>query len=208
MLTANNLACRRGNDWLFSNFSFEVRQGQVIWLRGQNGRGKTSLLRLVVGLAEADSGTLTWTSATKTDEPPDHNHPVYIGHSNGLKDGLTALESLEFLARLHALPCDSEKLLHALRRLSIHDRSNRLVRTLSQGQRRRVALARLALETKPSLWVLDEPFDSLDVEGIGAVNIMILDHIDRGGCVFLTSHLPLTLNSQNIRSLEFPAAPA
>jgi heme exporter protein A len=177
MLTAKQLAFRRGEEWLFKDVSFAIHPGQLLWLRGQNGRGKTSLLRLIVGLTQPDRGTLTWT----TESHPEANDTVwpltYIGHTNGLKDDLTVYESLHFLARLHGQDSAPEKIANALRRLSIHHRSHLPVRTLSQGQRRRVALARLALERNASLWVLDEPFDTLDQEGICIVNGLIEDHL-------------------------------
>ncbi len=127
---------------------------------------------------------------------------MYIGHTNGLKDDLSALESLGFVARLHGRPCDQEALGNALRRLAIHHRRHVVVRNLSQGQRRRVALSRLALERKPGLWVLDEPFDSLDAEGIDAINGLLLEHLRRGGGVVMTSHVPLNLVGANVQQLE------
>lgn len=116
---------------------------------------------------------------------------VYIGHANGLKDDLTVAESLRFLAGLHGRPGDAESADTALMRLGMHHRRRAYVRTLSQGQRRRVALARLALEAAPDLWVLDEPYDALDTAGIDVVDALLTDHLQRGGGVLLTSHLEL-----------------
>ena len=104
---------------------------------------------------------------------------VYIGHANALKDDLTVTESLTFLARLHGLESEPEAIRAALRTLAIHHRRHAVVRTLSQGQRRRVALARLALERAPSLWILDEPYDALDTEGVQAVNRLLAAHLGR-----------------------------
>jgi heme exporter protein A len=134
---------------------------------------------------------------------------AYIGHANALKDDLTVTESLTFLARLHGLECQSQRINAALRTLAIHHRRHAFVRTLSQGQRRRVALARLALESEPSVWILDEPFDALDTQGIEAVNQLLAAHLARGGSVLLTSHLALSLPETPVTELEFPVgAPA
>jgi heme exporter protein A len=204
ILKAHELACRRGGEWLFADMSFEIYPGQLVWLQGQNGRGKTSLLRLLVGLAEPDRGTLSWHGEPLREAPDFKENLVYIGHTNGLKDDLTVTESLQFLARLHNRDDSPLSVSSALHTLAMQHRAQVLVRTLSQGQRRRVALARLALERRPSLWVLDEPFDALDAEGIRVVNRLLLAHTARGGCVFLTSHLPLSLDASRVHPLDFP----
>lgn len=198
MLLTRRLAFQRGNEWLFKDLSFEVHAGQLLWLRGQNGRGKTSLLRLLVSLTQPSQGQLH-----RNGEPSDtRSDLVYIGHANGLKDDLSAAESLAFLAHLHGRDGSPLAVAGALHRLGIHHRRNRLVRTLSQGQRRRVALARLALEKTPTLWVLDEPFDTLDPAGIDIVNSLLLEHLARRGSVILTSHLPLRLPGVPVHELD------
>jgi heme exporter protein A len=126
---------------------------------------------------------------------------VYLGHSNGLKDDLTAIESLQFLARLHGRESSVQAIEAALRCMGIFHRRHLPVRTLSQGQRKRVALARLALETHPTLWVLDEPFDALDDVGIAAVQSLIKEHLQRNGAVLLTSHIPVVLDGVNTEVL-------
>ena len=198
-LIAKGLSCRRASEWLFKGLDFECQSGQLLWLRGSNGSGKTSLLRILAGLSHAEEGQLSvhteYTRAIR-------KALLYIGHTNGLKDDLTALESLGFVARLHGRPCDQETLGNALRRLAIHHRRHVVVRNLSQGQRRRVALSRLALEQKPGLWVLDEPFDSLDAEGIEAINGLLMEHLGRGGGVVMTSHVPLNLVGANVQQLK------
>ncbi len=199
MLRASGLACRRGNEWLFRNLDFEIRSTQLLWLRGPNGSGKTSLLRIVAGLLQPDVGQV---SVEDSEARAYSQRLVYIGHTNGLKDDLTALESLDFLARLHGRAHPPEALLSALRRLAIHHRRHAAIRTLSQGQRRRVALSRLALECEPALWVLDEPFDALDTDGIEAVKALLDEHRARGGSVLLTSHVPLSGSGQNVLQLE------
>jgi heme exporter protein A len=203
VLAAQGLACRRGGEILFSNLSFQVFPGQVVWLQGHNGRGKTSLLRLIVGLAQPEQGKLIWDfNASKIDDDFRSNL-VYIGHTNGLKDDLTVAESVQFLARLHGREYSHAAVAKALSTLSIQHRAGALVRTLSQGQRRRAALSRLTLERDPCMWVLDEPFDALDAQGIGVVNDLLLAHAARGGSVLLTSHLPLRLKESQYQTLDF-----
>jgi heme exporter protein A len=192
-LEAVDVSCRRGEELLFRDLSFEILPGQLVWLRGQNGSGKTSLLRIVAGLSPPDAGVVSLGAGRAR---------VYIGHANALKDDLTVTESLTFLARLHGLDSEPEAVRAALRTLAIHHRRHATVRTLSQGQRRRVALARLALERAPSLWILDEPFDALDTEGVKAVNQLLVGHLGRQGSVLLTSHLQLDLQSTAVHELD------
>jgi heme exporter protein A len=201
-LIAKGLSCRRGSEWLFKGLDFECGSGQLLWLRGSNGSGKTSLLRILAGLSQADEGQLSF--RTK-DMGAFKAMLVYIGHTNGLKDDLSALESLGFVAKLHGRAGDAETLGLALRRLAIHHRRHAAVRTLSQGQRRRVALSRLALEHEPGLWILDEPFDSLDAQGIDVINNLLKEHLERGGGVIMTSHVPLNLAGSDVRQLELGA---
>jgi heme exporter protein A len=184
------LSCRRGNRLLFTGVNLEVRAGQAVWLRGRNGRGKTSLLRLAAGLAVPESGRVCWGGVDVRRASVYAAVRVYVGHANALKEDLTVLESLQFLARLHGRAHDRASLLAALERTGIESRRDAPVRTLSQGQRRRAALARLALERGPALWILDEPYDALDVDGIDHVNRLLHEHLARGGSVLLTSHLP------------------
>lgn len=192
-LRAEGLAYRRGNQALFTNLSFDVAAGDMVWLRGDNGRGKTSLLRLLAGLAQPDAGRITWGGAELGAAPDFSAQRTYIAHANALKDDLSAFESLQFLAALHGRDAEPAAVSAALSRLGMGPRQRAPVRALSQGQRRRVALARLALESAAGLWVLDEPFDALDVQGIAAVNELLEQHLARGGSVVLTSHQPLSL---------------
>lgn len=205
-LRAEGLSYRRGDQTLFEHLSFEVPPGQLVWLRGHNGRGKTSLLRLLAGLAQADQGRITWDGVALADAPSFAAQRVYIAHANALKDDLSAFEALQFLTILHGRDGSDAAVQAALQQLGMRKRQRAPIRTLSQGQRRRTALARLALETKPALWVLDEPFDALDVEGIEVVNGLLTRHLQRGGSVVLTSHQPLTLTGVTPRVLELVRA--
>lgn len=199
LLRVEALACRRGERLLFSDLSLDVAPGEVWWLRGANGRGKTSLLRLLTGLASPALGRVTWRGEpVRAARAGYRDRLVYIAHANALKEDLTVAESLHFLARIHGRPADAAALTAALTRLGMASRRGAPVRTLSQGQRRRVALARLALDlmhdaSSGSLWVLDEPFDALDADGITTLNGLLSAQAARGGGVVLTSHLALSL---------------
>ena len=194
---------RRGNERLFASLSFAIHPGQMVWLRGPNGSGKTSLMRALLGLTRPDAGEIVWPlmQVSEDEDAPAVPHLVYLGHSNGLKDDLTAIESLQFLAQLHGRESSVQAIEAALRCMGIFHRRHLPVRTLSQGQRKRVALARLALETQPTLWVLDEPFDALDDVGIAAVQGLIKKHLQRNGAVLLTSHIPVALDGVNTEVL-------
>lgn len=113
---------------------------------------------------------------------------IYIGHANALNEDLTAREALVFLLRLHQQPIDATRVDAALARWNMLAQRDALVRTLSQGQRRRIALARLAIDADASLWVLDEPFDALDAEGVQRLNELLAEHLQRGGSALVTGH--------------------
>jgi heme exporter protein A len=183
-----DVACRRGDQVLFSDLDETVAPGELLWLRGGNGRGKTSLLRLVAGLSAPEQGRVLWDDAPTRRNQRFAEQLVYIAHTNALKDDLTALEALAFLARVHGRDASPAALRAALARLGLAGRERTPTRSLSQGLRRRVALARLALETAPALWVLDEPFDALDVAGTATLHALLAAHRARGGSVLLTSH--------------------
>lgn len=186
VVAATGLACQRGERVLFRGLGFSVGPGEIVWVRGANGQGKTSLLRLLAGLARPAAGSITHDA---------QRAQVYVGHANALKDDLTVAESLHFLTRLHGFDTDAALLERALQRFGLHSRRHAPVRTLSQGQRRRVALARLCAAPPTALWLLDEPFDALDVDGVAALNALLSEHAARGGSVLLTSHLALTITS-------------
>lgn len=186
---------RRGRAWLFRDLDLTLAPGQLCWLRGQNGSGKTSLLRTLVGLSRPEAGEIDHAAATT----------VYIGHSTALKEDLSAHEALQFLARLHDRDHRTYSIDAALQRLQVQQSNRRSVRTLSQGQRRRVALARLALEDQPALWVLDEPFDALDATGMAIVLQLIREHLQRQGAVILTSHMPFSLPDIPLQVLDLDA---
>ncbi len=188
---AQNLSVRRGSEVLFEALNFELRAGQLVWLRGSNGSGKTSLLRVIAGLSRPDGGQLSWGAEVLSQSAEYKAQLVYMGHANALKDDLTALEALRFITTLHGRDCSSARMDAALRRMGVYHRRKLPVRMLSQGQRRRVALARLVLEERPGFWVLDEPFDALDDAGLALVQELFRENVQRGGMVLFTSHIPV-----------------
>lgn len=186
-LSVQGLECRRGERSLFGAVSFVVHRGEIVWLRGANGQGKTSLLRTLAGLSAPEAGTIEWSQARA------RPRLLYIAHANALKEDLSVTESLRFLLRLGGdAPADAA-ITASLERFGMASRRDAPVRTLSQGQRRRVALARLAAQCEPSTWLLDEPFDALDATGIETLNAIIVEHARRGGSIVMTSHVPLAI---------------
>ena len=189
VLQACDLAGQRGERALFEHLELALEPGAVVWLRGRNGRGKTTLLRLLAGLATPMAGEIRVGGVAQRQAGPEGRRGmVYVGHQNAIKDDLTAMEALRFLARTRGDRPDDAALTAALQRLGVRGSRHAPVRTLSQGQRRRVALARLALCLHADLWLLDEPFDALDADGIAALNGLLGEHAARGGATLLTSH--------------------
>ena len=196
LLQVMDLAGSRGDRRLFQGLNLTLQRGQVVWLRGRNGRGKTTLLRMLAGLAPAAHGQIVVIGQKLSGSPPQlRSHLGYIAHANALKDDLTAAEALSFLASLSGHAAQGVDVLAALKQLGIASRAQAPTRTLSQGQRRRVTLARLALPAQPRVWLLDEPFDALDDRGIDVLNRLLADHASLGGAVLLTSHQALSLRN-------------
>lgn len=203
MIEARQLQCRRGDRVLFSGMDLALAAGEVAWLRGRNGRGKTSLLRLLAGLSTPAEGEVHLFGRVRGEAGAEARADLlYVAHANALKDDLSAAEALAFLAALRGEPPAADAVVAALGRLGVGERARWPVRTLSQGQRRRIALARLALPSPPRLWLLDEPFDALDDAGVAVLNGLLTEHARRGGAVLLTSHQALSLREPTPRTVD------
>ncbi len=192
-LRAQGLACRRGERLLFMAIDVTLHAGELLWLRGANGSGKTSLMKILASLSTPDAGVVERVAGVP-DAGDTHlaKHTlIYVAHANALKDDLTVTESLHFLLRMNGITSTAASRLDALTRVGIASRRDALVRTLSQGQRKRVTLARLALAPPTSVWLLDEPFDALDADGIALLESLLALHLARGGSAIVTSHRPL-----------------
>jgi heme exporter protein A len=191
MLKVSGLTCSRGERQLFADVSFSLAAGEWLHVQGENGAGKTSLLRLLVGLSPADAGEIYWRGVAAS-EADFHRDLLYLGHHAAVKDDLTPLENLCLSAALDGIPLDEKAALAALVRLGLRGREALPVRVLSAGQKRRVLLARLL--TRPAaLWVLDEAFNALDSGAVQLLGVLIGEHLAKGGLAVLTSHQPLPL---------------
>jgi heme exporter protein A len=190
-LEANALECVRGERKLFQNLSFSLEPGELLEVSGPNGSGKTSLLRMLCGLLSPTSGEILWegTNIQKLKEEY-FKELAYLGHLSGVKAELSLSENLRISGGLAGLPPSVEKTHAALKRMGLDESTMSSAKTLSQGQQRRLALARLLVSDK-ALWVLDEPLTALDRGGAGLVQSVLEDHLKGGGIIVLTTHQPL-----------------
>jgi heme exporter protein A len=184
MLEAIGLECVRQQRTLFKALSFFLAEGERLRVVGANGSGKTSLLRILCGLLTPTEGQVRWRGAPIASLKEEFSrHIVYLGHAPAVKDDLTAAENLAIACRLAGFVAETDP---ALAQLGVpHDVP---VRRLSQGQRRRAALARLAVSGEIPLWLLDEPYAALDAQAATTVDELIAAHAARGGAVIFTTH--------------------
>ena len=207
-LEAVDLHCVRGERTLFDGLSFKLRGGELLRIAGPNGSGKTSLLRIACGLLEPNRGQVRWDGEDVRKLREEFwIRLLYIGHANALKDDLTAVENLGVACALAGLVVDKRQLAEALRQLGLSGCENLPARALSQGQRRRVALARLALGEEARLWVLDEPFTALDAAAIDCVQGLIGGHVARGGAVMYTTHYEASIVAAVSHRVDLEASP-
>lgn len=170
------LACIKGNQYLFSNLSFILSPGELLLVQGQNGSGKSSLLKILAGLASFEHGSID-----------KDGELAYFGHKEGIKKGLTVIENIALqlaLAKCSRTLNDIESVLKTFR---LNDCKNKLCSMLSMGQRRKVALAGLILKQKP-VWILDEPFTGLDKESVSALCEWFVSHLANKGIIIVASH--------------------
>jgi heme exporter protein A len=197
MLRVSHLSCSRGNKPLFADVSFALQAGQALHLEGDNGVGKTSLLRIVCGLSPAEAGQVCWRDKTIQDNAAAFRSSLfYLGHGLSLKEELTALENLMSDAAVSGRTLSEPQALVALARMGLRGREHLPLRVMSQGQKRRTALARL-LASQALLWVLDEPFVALDAKAVDGLRGLLAEHLTQGGMVLFTSHQPVVLIAAN-----------
>ena len=205
MLTATNLACVRGDRRLFSGLGFALEAGAWIYLTGENGSGKTSLLRMLVGLSPPEAGEIRWQGVGIARLGDDYRKAVtYLGHHNAIKEELTARENLITGAALSGVNLDADRADALLARVGLAGREELPVRFLSQGQKRRVALSRLLWSEAP-LWILDEPFVALDAAAVAWLAEALALHLAAGGMAILTSHQEVEIAGSTMQTLRLAA---
>lgn len=199
MLCVDSLFCERDDRILFADLNFELKEGQVLQIKGSNGSGKTTLLRNICGLNVGYEGAISWYGdPIKECHEEFYSSLVYIGHRVGVNKVLTPLENLRWSSSLQQVITDDE-LLDALEKVGLRGYEGSQCFTLSAGQQQRVSLSKLLL-SKAKLWVLDEPFTTLDAAGVKQLETLLKTHAGNGGAVMVTTHH--TLSVPNLQVLE------
>lgn len=195
------LACERDLRLLFENLELCLASGDMVQISGPNGSGKTSLLRLLAGLMQPTDGQVLLNGQPLTEQRGElARNLLWIGHAAGIKDLLTPEENLSWLCALHH-PAEREAIWQALAAVGLRGFEDVPCHSLSAGQQRRVALARLYLDSPP-LWILDEPFTALDKQGVAQLEEHLAGHCERGGLVVLTTHHTLSRMPAGYRDID------
>jgi heme exporter protein A len=204
MLEAVNLGCTRGDRRLFSGLNFSVQPGELIELRGANGSGKTSLLRILCGLADPAEGDVRWLGKSIRSLGEEYSGLVaYLAHQNGVKDELSALENLRIACGVAGNALRPSAAQAILDQVGLSRQQHLPARSLSAGQRRRVALARL-LTSKARVWILDEVLTSLDETAVKLSRRFIGEHLSKGGLAIIATHQELALEAERVQRIELP----
>lgn len=194
-LEVKDLACWRNEQVLFNGVNLSLSPKNVLFLQGENGSGKTSLLRILCGFRLPDEGEISWANEATSSVPEYFQNISYVGHKNGIKDELSVEENLNLMRSMAT--ASNIKTEDVLKQIGLFKRADVLARQLSAGQKRKLALARLMM-TENSFWVLDEPFTSLDKATVVFFESLIQQHINRGGMLILTSHHEINLTGLSV----------
>lgn len=201
MIEAHDLAARRGSVLLFAGLRLRVEAGRALFVTGRNGSGKTTLLRMLAGLTRPDAGRLTWNGAPiGAHDTAWRGQCVYSGHLAALKDELTVEENLRSLTDLGGAHATGDEIARALAQVDLSAQRELPARVLSQGQRRRIGLARLGLLPRP-VWLLDEPATALDAAGLSLLARKITQRLRAGGIVVAATHQRLDVPMEHVTEL-------
>jgi heme exporter protein A len=201
ILEARAITCVRGDRELFSRLDLQVSAGECLHIRGENGVGKTSLLRLLTGLAPPESGEVLWNGVPiKKESSEYHSKLLFLGHRDALKEDLTALENLRMYAAIDGIDLTDVEAFSTLWRFGLKGREDLPVNCLSAGQKKRVLMARM-LTRRAQVWILDEPFNALDTQAVLELQSLIGQHLEGNGLVVLTSHQPLAISNLRVFDL-------
>lgn len=206
MLEVSKLECARGERRLFRDLNFVLEAGTLLEVRGANGSGKTSLLRMLCGFLQPAAGEISWRGKTVNAGNEEYRSELaYLGHHNALKDELTPLENLRYALRLSGIGATDTQLHEALEWAGLRERRHQSCATLSQGQRRRVSLARIKLSASRRFWILDEPFTALDVAAVERTRDLVAAHLAGGGMAALTTHQEVPIPAPATQRVELSA---
>ncbi len=207
MLEVKQLGCDRDDRSLFDDLSFCLESGELLQIEGRNGAGKTTLIRILSGLSNEYRGDIYWNSQPLAKVYADFRLACYfLGHRPGLKLELTPLENLVWRMQIANQSPSSDVLHEALERVQLGGYEDVPCEHLSAGQLRRVALAGL-LASKARLWILDEPFTAIDVDGVAWLEVLLHEHVESGGMVIITSHQKLSDRSGKLRKIRLEDYP-
>ena len=206
MLECIDLECMRGDRRLFSGLNFSLNDGELLHIKGANGSGKTSLMRIVAGLMLQAAGEIRWNGNNIRKLREEYQQDMlYLGHLPGIKGDLTSLENLRVNNAMSGNEISEDVAWKALGEIGLKGREDLPARVLSQGQQRRVALARM-LVSKAKIWILDEPFTALDVKAVAMLQEVLGEHLDNDGMIILSTHQDFTVSKGSLRMVDLSAA--